>query len=257
LPRGQFPHGRRPVVLEMDQKGRRKRHPLNREPDRRLEAIADIIQHLAGLLGRHCEIVLHDYRVPDRSVVAVAGKVTGRRVGSAMSEAGLSVLAEGRAAQDRLNYLAKAANGRVINSSTMVLRDANRRVFGALRINLDVTELRHPARILDARIGYDVKPEPTTFADDIRDVIDASLRDELDGQSVTTLSRNDRFEIVRALDVRGVFDVKRDVGQVAAVLWVSRATAYACLQTIREEAVGVARTGGPRRGGPSAADRSR
>jgi predicted transcriptional regulator YheO len=249
--------GRAQAVLEMNQRGRRKRRPLDREADRRLEAIADIIEPLARSLGEHCEIVLHDYRVPDRSVVAVAGKVTERRAGSAMSEIGLSVLAEGRAAQDRLNYLAKAPNGRVINSSTIVLRDANRRVFGALCINLDVTELRHAARILNALIGRDVKPERTTFADDIRDVIDASLRDELDGRSVTTLSRSDRLEIVRALDARGVFNVKRAVGQVAAVLGVSRATVYACLQAIRQEAVGGARAAGPRRGGPSAVDRTR
>jgi len=241
----------------MEQKGRRKCHPLDREADRRLEAIADIIEPLARSLGKHCEIVLHDYRVADRSVVAAAGKITARRVGSAMSEAGLSVLAEGRAAQDRLNYLAKAPNGWVINSSTIVLRDANRRVFGALCINLDVTELRHAAKILNALIRHDVKREPTAFADDIRDVIDASLRDELDGRSVTTLSRNDRLEIVRALDARGVFNVHRAVGPVAAVLGVSRATAYACLQTIREEAVGGARAGRPRRGGPFATDRSR
>jgi predicted transcriptional regulator YheO len=243
--------------LEMDEKGRRKRHPLDRQADRRLEAIADIIEPLARSLGKHCEIVLHDYRVPDRWLVAVAGKVTERRVGSAMSGAGLSALAEGRAAQDRLNYLAKVPNGRVINSSTIVLRDANRRVFGARCINLDVTKLRHAARILNALIGHDVKPEPTAFADNIRDVIDASVRDELDGRSVTTLSRNDRLEIVRALDARGVFNVKRAVGQVAAVLGVSRTTAYTCLQTIREEAVGGARAGGPRRGGPSATDRCR
>ena len=99
--------------------------------------------------------------------------------------------------------------------------------------------------------------EPTTFADNIRDVIDASVRDELDGRSVTTLSRKDRLEIVRALDARGVFNVKRAVGQVAAVLGVSRTTAYSCLQTIREEAVGGVRAGGPRRGGPFAADRCR
>ena len=245
-------------VLEMDQKGTRKRHPLDREADRRLEAIADIIEPLARSLGKHCEILLHDYRVADRSVVAVAGKITDRRVGSAMPEAGLSVLPEGGAAQDRLNYLAKAPNGRVINSSTIVLRDANRRAFGALCINLDVTELHQAARILNALIRHDVEREPTTFADDIRDVIDASLRDELDGRSPTTPSRNNRLEIVRALDARGVFNVKRAVGQVAAVLGVSRATAYACLQTIREEAVGGARAAGPRRrGGSSATDRSR
>jgi len=241
----------------MDRKGRRKRRASGRDADRRLEAIADIIGPLARSLGAHCEILLHDYRVPDRSVVAVAGKVTERRVGSAMSEIGLSVLAEGNDAQDRLNYLAKAPNGRIINSSTIVLRDANGRVFGALCINMDVTELRHAARILEALVGEGVQPEPTTFADDIRDVIDASLRDELDGRSVATLSRNDRLEIVRALDARGVFNVKRAVGQVAAALGVSRATTYACLQTIREAAPGGARTGSARPADPCAADRSR
>ena len=139
-----------------------------------------------------------------------------------------------------------------------MLRDGDRRVFGALCINLDVTELHQAARILNALIRHDVEREPTTFADDIRDVIDASLRDEFDGRSPTTPSRNNRLEIVRALDARGVFNVKRGVGQVAAVLGVSRATAYACLRTIREEAVGGARAGGPRRrGGSSATDRSR
>ena len=120
-----------------------------------------------------------------------------------------------------------------------------------------MTELHQAARILNALIRHDVEREPTTFADDIRDVIDASLRDELAGRSPTTPSRNNRLEIVRALDARGVCNVKRAVRQVAAVLGVSRATAYACLQTIREEAVGGARAGRPRRGGPFATDRSR
>ena len=237
----------------MDRKGRRKRRPSGRDADRRLDAIADIIGPLARSLGARREIVLHNYRVPDRSVVAVASKVTERREGSATSEIGLSLLTEGRVAQDRLNYLAKAPNGRVINLSTIVHRDANRRIFCARCINLDVTELRHAARILNALIGQDVKPESMTFAD----AIDTSPRDKLDGRSVTTLSRSDLLEILRALDARRVFNVKRAVGQVAAAHGVSRATAYACLQTVREKAVGAARTQGARRGGPCAADRFR
>ena len=59
-------------------------------------------------------MVLHDYRIPDCPVVAVAGKVTEREVGSAMSEIGLSILGEGNEAQDRLNYLAQARNRRVV-----------------------------------------------------------------------------------------------------------------------------------------------
>ena len=101
--------------------------------------LAEIIGPLTRSLGANYEIVLHDYRIPDRSVVAVAGKVTERRIGSAMSEIGLSVMAEGNEARDRLNYLAKAPNGRIINSSTIVLRDEKQKVFRALCINMDVT----------------------------------------------------------------------------------------------------------------------
>jgi predicted transcriptional regulator YheO len=197
--------------------------------------MADIIGPLAKSLGAHCEIVLHDYRIPDRSVVAVAGKVTHRRVGSAMSEIGLSVLAEGGAAQDRLNYLTEAPNGRIVNSSTIVLRDRNAAIFGALCINVDVTELRSAVTALEALIGAGVQPSPMTSTDDIRDVIEAVLRDELRARSPKTLSRRDRLEVIRALDARGVFSIKRAMEQVATLLGVSRATAYACLSVVRTE----------------------
>lgn len=220
----------------MKQANGHARNMPRQDADRRLRALADIIGPLARSLGAHCEIVLHDYRIPDHSVVAVAGKVTARRVGSAMSEIGLSVLAEGDAATDRLNYLTKAPNGRVINSSTIVLRDGRGKVFGALCINMDVTELRQASGVLSALIGELAQPKPTTFTDDIRDVIDVAVQEELRGRPPAALSREDRLEITRALDARGIFSIKRGMGQVAAALGVSRATAYACLQIVRAEA---------------------
>ena len=51
------------------------------DADRRLRILAEIIGPLTRSLGPNYEIVLHDYRIPDRSVVAVAGRVTERRVG--------------------------------------------------------------------------------------------------------------------------------------------------------------------------------
>jgi predicted transcriptional regulator YheO len=207
-----------------------------RDADRRLQILAEIIGPLTHSLGANYEIVLHDYRIPDRSVVAVAGKVTARQVGSAMSEIGLSILAEGDKAEDRLNYLAKAPNGRIINSSTIVLRDSRRKVFGALCINMDVTALRHAAAILQALSSAYSEPKPTTFTNDINDVIDVALREVLGGRAPALLSRQERLEVIKALDARGVFNLKRATGRVAAALGVSRATAYGCLQQIRAEA---------------------
>ncbi len=215
---------------------RGERRPAGRvdgDADRRLRVLTEIIGPLARSLGSHCEIVLHDYRVPDGSVIAVAGNVTNRRVGSAMSEIGLSILAEGDAARDRLNYLTRAPNGRVMNSSTIVLRDRRDKVFGALCVNMDVTALRHAATVLQGFIGNHAEPQPTTFTNDIRDVIDAALNDVLRGRSAAMLSRSERLEIVEALDARGIFSIKRAIGRVAAAMGVSRATAYSCLQIVR------------------------
>jgi predicted transcriptional regulator YheO len=223
-------------LAKLDQCGGSVSRSAGRDADRRLQLLAEIIGPLTRSLGANYEIVLHDYRIPDRSVVAVAGKVTERQVGSAMSEIGLSILAEGDKAHDRLNYLAKAPNGRIINSSTIVLRDSHRKVFGALCINMDVTAIRHAAAILEALSSAYTEPKPTTFTNDINDVIDVALREVLGGRAPALLTRQERLEVIRSLDARGVFNVKRATGRVAAALGVSRATAYGCLQQIRSAA---------------------
>ena len=168
-----------------------------RDANRRLRILAEIIGPLTRSLGPNYEIVLHDYRLPDRSVVAVAGKITERRVGSAI---GLSVVGEGDRAQDRLNYLAKGTNGRIVNCSTIVLRDDNHKVFGALCISLDVTAIRHAAAVLHTLSGQHAEPKPTTFSNDIRDVIDVALREVLAGRAAALLSRDERLEVFRALE---------------------------------------------------------
>lgn len=208
--------------------------PSASDADLRLATLAQVIGPMAQTLGEHVEIVLHDYRRPEHSVVAVAGDVTHRRVGSAMSEIGLAVMAEGDAATDRLNYLAATPSGRIVKSSTIVLRDARGKVFGALCINLDITELRQAAHVLAGMLGEPAAaPSPTTFVDDIREVIDTVLAEQLGGRSGGALSRADRLEIFRALDQRGVFGIKRGLSEVAERLGISRATGYTYLQQVR------------------------
>jgi predicted transcriptional regulator YheO len=204
------------------------------DADLRLATLAAVLEPMATTFGEHCEIVLHDYRRPDHSVVAVAGNVTHRKVGSAMSEIGLSVMAEGDLAEDRLNYLAATPAGRIVKSSTIVLRDSAGRMFGALCINLDITELRQAAHVLAGILGEPLAtPSPTTFVDDIRVVIDTVLAEQLSGRAAGSLTRRDRLDIFRALDARGVFGIKRGLSEVAERLGISRATGYTYLQQVR------------------------
>ena len=215
--------------------GGAKRDAGNSDANFRLNALAEILVPMAEALGSSCEIILHDYRQPEHSVVSAAGSITHRKVGSAMSEIGLSVLAEGNQAQHRINYMATTSSGRIIKSSTIVLRDTNHKVFGALCINTDVTALHRAAKAIANLIGAQPQPQPTTFTDDIRVVIDTTLAEQLDGRHPESLSMGDRLAIFRALDKRGVFGIKRSLSQVAGCLGISRATAYTYLQKIRTD----------------------
>ncbi len=126
---------------------------LDAERDAIIGALVPVVDGIAATFGPVCEVVLHDYRRPERSVVAVAGALTGRSVGGAMSEIGLRMLARGDEAADELNYLTRTRNGRRLTSSTMVLRDSTGAVFGALCVNVDVTAVQQAQDLLAGIAG--------------------------------------------------------------------------------------------------------
>lgn len=216
------------------------RPSLSAERDAILSALAPLVEGIAATFGPVCEVVLHDYRRPEGSVAAVAGSVTGRTVGGAMSEIGMRVLARGDAATDELNHFTRTGNGTLVKSSTMLLRDSTGAVFGALCVNVDVTAVGQAHTLLGALAGLGTAPaEPstTTFGNDIGSVVDAIV----DAQQWrrhrgwAQLDRGERLRLFRELDERGVFAVRRAIEQVAARLGISRASAYSYLAQARDE----------------------
>ncbi|WP_329415872.1 helix-turn-helix transcriptional regulator [Streptomyces sp. NBC_00704] len=208
------------------------------ERDAILRALTPLVEGIAATFGPVCEVVLHDYRRPERSVVAVAGAVTGRTAGGAMSEIGLRVLARGDDAADELNYVTRTGAGKLVKSSTMVLRDSAGAVFGALCVNVDVTEVDRVQGLLAALAGAAggrSDPPVTAFGDDIDSVVDALLDAHLARQDQTWagLDGPARLALFRGLDDRGVFGVRRAVEQIAARLGISRASAYHYLSRSR------------------------
>ncbi|MGW3105340.1 helix-turn-helix transcriptional regulator [Streptomyces sp. NPDC001100] len=228
---------------------------LDAQRDAIIGALGSVVEGIAATFGSVCEVVLHDYRRPEESVVAVAGAVTGRSVGGAMSEIGLRVLARGDEADDEVNYLTRTKGGRLLKSSTMVLRDTAGSVFGALCVNVDVTAVQQAQAVLagiggGAGTGTGEASGTTTFGNDIDSVVEAIVDAHQLRQSRTwvQLGRAERLELFRSLDEHGVFAVRRAVEQVAARLGISRASAYNYLSQAR------AATGTPASPADSASD---
>ncbi|WP_369191405.1 transcriptional regulator [Streptomyces sp. R08] len=210
---------------------------LDVERDAIIGALVPVADGIAATFGPVCEVVLHDYRRPEQSVVAVAGALTGRSVGGAMSEIGLRMLARGDEAADELNYPTRTRNGRQLKSTTMVLRDSTGAVFGALCVNVDVTAVQQAQALLGGIAGSAAAQTPatTTFGNDIDSVVEAIVDAHLLRRSLTwvQLDRAQRLELFRSLDEHGVFAVRRAIEQVAARLGISRASAYSYLSQAR------------------------
>jgi predicted transcriptional regulator YheO len=202
-----------------------------------------LVAALSQTFGHSCEVVLHDFRTPDASIVAIAGNVTGRHVGGSMSQIGLSILAAGDEANDLYNYVTRAPSGRELKSTTLVLRDSNHSPFGLLCINLDITDLRKATEALQHLIGLEnTSMASVAFTDDIDQLIDAVL-DEEDVNvvhSLDKLTKPERLALLGALDKRGTFALQRSVPRVAGRLGVSRTTLYSDLQELRR--LSIART---------------
>ncbi|MFJ8186573.1 transcriptional regulator [Streptomyces sp. NPDC096105] len=209
-----------------------------REQDAILAALAPVVDGIAATLGSFCEVVVHDFRRPERSVVAIAGSVTGREVGGAMSEIGMGLVARGDEADDELNYLTRTQTGKLLKSSSMVLRDSAGTVFGALCVNLDITAVQQ-ASVLIAGLAGVAEPAPlptTTFGNDIDSVVDSLVDAHHLRQSKpwSALGRDERLRLFAALDADGVFAVRGAAQRVAERLGISRASAYNYLAQARQ-----------------------
>lgn len=211
-----------------------KLHPI-------LEAMIPIVDALAQTFGKNCEVVLHDVKNPQNSIIAISnGHVTGRIVGGPMSEYGLATLRKGQYDQHKINYMKKSSDGRVLKSSLMYIKDEKGELIGFLCVNIDISEITVVKNILNDM--FEINTHETTsesqeesFGSTINEVLSNIVDKTLEkfGKPVAFMSKEDKVSIVEALEEKGVFLIKGAVDYVAKVLCVSRYTIYNYLDEIR------------------------
>ncbi len=109
-----------------------------------------MVKGIAETFGNNCEVVLHDFSLKPNSIIAIEnGHVTGRGIGSPMTEASLQKVSKGDTGQDIINYTGKSAEGRVLKSSTMFIHDEDDEVVGCFCINFDMTELVVAKKVME------------------------------------------------------------------------------------------------------------
>ncbi|AZY49526.1 helix-turn-helix transcriptional regulator [Bordetella avium] len=176
-----------------------------------------------------CEVVVHDLRDPQHSILAIHNNLSGRQKGDPSTELGLARIADPEYPQLLTNYANQFADGRQAKSSSIGIKDSSGRYVAALCLNVDLTLFRSMERMLGqfSAVTSGAAPQESLDAPGVQ-----ALRTRIDQYAARlactprSLKPEDRRQLLRELREEGYMDVRRAMEAVALHLGVSRATVY-------------------------------
>ncbi|SFG97904.1 Predicted transcriptional regulator YheO, contains PAS and DNA-binding HTH domains [Desulfotomaculum arcticum] len=200
--------------------------------DEILKTLFPIADSIAESFGKFCEVVIHDLRKPEASILHIAGDITRRSVGAPVTNIVLENLRKyGNRCPDLIGYKTVTKDGIIMKSSTIYIRNKNV-IIGALCINIDITLFLNFNMLMEQFISFNNQDalceNNELFVSDVTEILDTLIEQEIKsiGLPVLSMQREDKIKIVSALDLKGVFLIKGAVDKVASVLGVSRYTIY-------------------------------
>lgn len=206
-----------------------------------LSFLKQLAHGLAVQFGESCEIVIHDLSKKDidHSIVYIEnGQVTNRHIGDGPSGIVLETLNSDPAkVQDKLAYLTKTEDGRILKSSTFYIRDDNGAISYIFALNYDITSLIAAHTAVQSLIttrdenGNEMSitgDAPQTITHNVTELLDLLIEQAVKkvGKPVALMTKDDKVAIVRYLSDAGAFLITKSGDKVSSFLGISKFTLY-------------------------------
>ena len=208
-----------------------------------LESFIPIAEGIAKMFGERCEVVLHDLSHPETSIIYIVnGSVSGRKIGDGIRDLLWDVIRSPDFNENVLaNYTSTRTSGKKIKSTTVVIRNPEGKIVGALCINFDITGMDAVGEFMEKFLDVQaivppenmiVKIEKSNVLDILEHIIDKTIADNYPNDG---WSREKMIYVIGFLEKKGAFLIKGAVEWVAAKLGISRFTVYSYLKEVRAE----------------------
>jgi predicted transcriptional regulator YheO len=213
-------------------------------PDQILESYIPMVDFIANVFGENCEVVLHDLRKIDNSIIAIQNNhITGRTLNDTITDFALDIIHKEKHKKNNFicNYTGKTNNEqKSVRASTFFIRDQTENLIGMLCTNVDITSLMNTRRFIDKLIiddGIDDTKEQENFSLSINEHVSLMISETLAdlGTEPLRMTMKEKKQIVKQLEQKGVFRLKGVIGEVAKALEVSEQTVYRYLQELEKK----------------------
>ncbi len=211
-------------------------------PDKEiLQIVYPVAGGIASLFGKNCEVVVHSLENLAQSVTSIHnGHVTGREVGSPMTDYGLGRLSEIQTSgqDDFGHYYTKLDDGRLLKSVSILIRNTKGIPIGFFCINYDLS-----SPLLDFVRGFSPDTDDSTdnsiehFPSNLDDLVEKMMQTVLNKfakqKEFSTYKKNKA--VVIELYGKGIFRINGVIDILAKRMGISRYTIY---NYIREAKLG-------------------
>jgi len=213
-------------------------------PDEILESYLPLVDFIANVYGKNCEVVLHDLRKLENSIIAIKNNhITGRNINDTITDFALDIIHKEKYKNNNYicNYVGKTSNGRKnIRASTYFIRDQDDNLIGMLCTNIDLTALNNARKSIDEFIMNNEDNETKgqeNFSLNINDHVNSIISQTLSEfeSEPLRMTMEEKKQVVKKLDGKGVFMLKGVVGKVAKSLKVSDQTVYRYLKDLEKK----------------------
>lgn len=205
---------------------------------RTLDFLKQLAHGLAIQFGSSCEIAIHDLKTKDleRSIVYIEnGHVSNRQTGDGPSGIVLETLqSDPSAIHDKLSYLTKTEDGRILKSSTFYIRDDDGSISYIFSLNYDITAFTAASTAIQSLIATkDNLPDltgdsPRQITHNVNELLDLLIEQAVAkvGKPVAMMNKEDKVAVVQYLDHAGAFLITKSGDKVSSYLGISKFTLY-------------------------------
>lgn len=189
---------------------------------------------LAVMFGNNCEIVIHDMKNFESSILYIAnGHVTDRKIGGKLDILGTKEIDELFRGTDLVNYRGESKDNHLIKTSTFHIKGDN--YHYAFGINYDYTNMQIVHNVvgdlirvgesIDVAIDKDVNLE-RKLTELFNEAIDYV------GKPLAFMRKKERVQMIKYLNESGAFSIHKSIPIIAEKMNVSRYTIYNYLKEI-------------------------